>query len=92
MTGYLVAALVMIGLAVAYRLLTWITARGGTSKRDATEIANQVLAEADIFRGSRSADDPEWDGRLRLAKPISEGLPLWPVAPPPRDDRDGDRR
>jgi hypothetical protein len=85
MTGYLVAALVMIGLVAVYRLLTWITARGGTSRRDATEIANQVLAEADIFRGSRSADDPEWDGQNRLARPISEGLPLWPVAPPHRD-------
>ena len=90
MTGYLVAALVVIGLVAVYLLLARITARGGTSHQDPSAVTDQVLAETDAFRGSRSANDPKWDGQNRLAEPTSEGWPLWPVAPRRHDDQDAD--
>ncbi len=88
MTWYLLAALVVIGLLVIAALLRRIGTRGGTSDQDAASIADQVLSEADMFRGSQSADDPRWDGQTRLAEPTSEGMNVWPavVAPPRRDD------
>ena len=73
MTGFLVAALVIVGLVAVYLLLKRITAEGGTSDRDATAIANQVLGEADAYRGSRSADDPALDGQIRIAPPTQDG-------------------
>ncbi|MGH8872239.1 MAG: hypothetical protein ACRDWS_09710 [Acidimicrobiia bacterium] len=73
MSEAVIPFLVWLGLPLAvlatYRLLARITAQGGTSDQDATHIANQVLSQAKAFRGSRSADDPPWDGHNRLAKP-----------------------
>ena len=73
MTGYIVAALVVIGLVAVYVLLIRVTSEGGASDRDASAIANQVLGEADAYRGSRSADDPPLDGQVRLAPPTQDG-------------------
>ncbi|HVR79649.1 MAG TPA: hypothetical protein VMS99_14805 [Acidimicrobiia bacterium] len=60
-------------LVVIYRLLMGVTAQGGASDQDAAATANQILGEADAFRGSRSSDDPAWDGHNRLAPPTQEG-------------------
>jgi hypothetical protein len=73
MTGYLVAAVVIVGLVAVYFLLSRITSEGGTSDRDATAIANQVLGEADAYRGSRSPDDSPLDGQIRIAPPTQDG-------------------
>jgi hypothetical protein len=64
---------VVLVLVVIYRLLMGVTAQGGTSDRDAAATANQILGEADAFRGSRSSDDPPWDGHNRLAPPTQDG-------------------
>lgn len=68
-----------VGLALiaaagaAYFLLARVTAEGGAIESDAAEIASQILAEADGYRGSRSAEDPPWDGKTRLAPPTTPG-------------------
>ncbi len=60
-------------LVVIYRLLMGVTAQGGASDQDAAATANQILGESDAFRGSRSPDDPPWDGHNRLAPPTQDG-------------------
>ena len=67
------AVLVLTVIAVIYRLLIGVTAQGGASDQDAAATANQILGEADAFRGSRSPDDPPWDGHNRLAPPTQDG-------------------
>ena len=73
MSWYLIAGLVAVGAVVIYMLLQQVTARGGTSDRDATDTANQVMGEANAFRGRRRADDPPWDGQKRMAPPTQDG-------------------
>ena len=68
----LFGAAALAALPLLYLLLVRITQRGGTSDRDATLIANQVLGEADAYRGSRSADDPALDGQVRIAPPTQD--------------------
>ena len=67
------------GLAIYY-LVNRVTDMGGTSDRPAEEIADQVWAETDAYRGSRSPDDPPWDGQKRIAPPISDGGGGSPVS------------
>jgi hypothetical protein len=62
------------GAFATYYLLSRLTAQGGGhSSRVATAIVDQVLGDADAYRGSRT-DDPPWDGQNRIAPPISDGL------------------
>jgi hypothetical protein len=70
--------ILMAGLmAVAIFAIRWLLARiagqGGTSERDAIATTNLILGEANAFRGSRSEDDPPWDGYNRLAPPTQDG-------------------
>jgi hypothetical protein len=68
--GLLLAAAIAL---LVYRLLMGITAKGGNSKRDATETVDLFLGEANAFRGSRSAGDPPLDGHNRIAPPTQDG-------------------
>ncbi|HLF59788.1 MAG TPA: hypothetical protein VI980_01245 [Acidimicrobiia bacterium] len=68
--------LVLVGLALLtagtwaiYTLLTRVSAQGGAIDGDATEIANQILAEQDAFLGRSSDESPAWDGKHRLQRP-----------------------
>jgi hypothetical protein len=63
------------GVSAIYILLTKVTAQGGNSTRDATEVVELVLGEANAYRGSRSPDDPPLDGENRIAPPITDGVP-----------------
>lgn len=69
----LVIVSAVLVLVVIYRLLMGVTAQGGASDRDAAATADQILGEADAFRGSRSSDDAPWDGHNRLAPPTQDG-------------------
>ena len=73
MPWYLTVVLLAVAAVVIYLLLERVTASGGTSDRDATDVANQTMGEANAFRGSRSADDPPWDGQKRMAPPTQDG-------------------
>jgi hypothetical protein len=73
MTWYLLGLLVVGGAIAVYRLLGRVTAQGGTSDHDVTEVTEQVMGEINVFRGSRSLDEKAWDGKRRLAHPIH-----WP--------------
>jgi len=64
---------VAIGVFVIPYLLDRVSAKGGASDRTATDIADQVRAETDAYRGSRNPDDRPWDGQNRIAPPISDG-------------------
>ncbi|MGH8948899.1 MAG: hypothetical protein ACRDXF_08580 [Acidimicrobiia bacterium] len=61
------------GVTAIYYLLKRVTEMGGASDRTATDIVDQVRAETDAYRGSRSPGDPPWDGQRRIAPPISDG-------------------
>jgi hypothetical protein len=61
------------GVVAIIRLLDRLTAMGGNSDRPATEVFDQVRGEVDVYRGSRTPDDRPWDGRNRIAPPISDG-------------------
>ncbi|HEX6146968.1 MAG TPA: hypothetical protein VF083_09350 [Acidimicrobiia bacterium] len=63
---------VVVIVAVRW-LLARIAARGGTSERDAVATTNLILGETNAFRGSRSEDEPPWDGHNRLAPPTVDG-------------------
>jgi hypothetical protein len=73
------ALVVLFGLALVGGvwwisvLLTRVSAEGGAIDGDSTEIANQILAESEAFRGGRSADSKPWDGENRLAAPTQDG-------------------
>jgi hypothetical protein len=69
--GLGVIALIGAGFAV-YFLLVRVTAKGGEVQGDASEMAGQILAEADGFRGSRSEGSTPWDGHNRLAPPTQD--------------------
>ena len=64
---------VAVGVIVIPYLINRVSEMGGTSDRTATEIADQVRAEADAYRGSRTPDDRSWDGQNRIAPPVSDG-------------------
>jgi hypothetical protein len=64
---------VAVGVVVIPHLLNRVTDMGGTSDRTATDIVDQVRAQADAYRGSRAPDDRPWDGQNRIAPPISDG-------------------
>jgi hypothetical protein len=64
---------VAVGMIVIPYLLDRVSEMGGMSDRTATDIAEQVRAETDAYRGSRNADDRPWDGQNRIAPPISDG-------------------
>jgi len=64
---------VAVGVIVILYLINRVSEMGGTSDRTATEIADQVRAEADAYRGSRTPDDRPWDGQNRIAPPVSDG-------------------
>jgi len=65
--------LIVIGLiagaVIIYYLLARIASTRGEVEGDAADIAAQVLAEVDGFRGSRSDGTPPWDGHRRIAHP-----------------------
>jgi hypothetical protein len=65
--------LAVVAIVVIRWLLTRIAAQGGTSERDAVATTNLILGEANAFRGSRSEDEPPWDGHNRLAPPTVDG-------------------
>jgi hypothetical protein len=73
MEWYLIAGLAMVAIVAVYSLLARISAQGGASDRDAASTASQILGETDAFRGSRSPDDPPWDGQHRMASPTQDG-------------------
>ena len=73
MTWLLLGLLLFGGAVAVHFLLDLVTAFGGTSRNDATDIAEQVMGEVNAFRGSRSMDDKAWDGKRRLAPPTD-----WP--------------
>jgi hypothetical protein len=73
MEWVLYAGLALVAIVAIRSLLTRITAQGGTSDRDPAATVNQILAEADAFRGSRSPDDRPWDGQKRMASPTQDG-------------------
>lgn len=54
-------------------LLSRVTAAGGADDGDPTEIATQIMAEANVFRGRASQESPPWDGVNRLAPPTQDG-------------------
>jgi hypothetical protein len=64
---------VAVGVIVIPYLLNRVSEMGGTSESTATEIVDQVRAETDAYRGSRTPDDRPWDGQNRIAPPISDG-------------------
>jgi hypothetical protein len=66
------ALLIASGVAI-YLLLFRISGKGGESNVDALDTANQILAETDAFRGSRSPGDRPWDGMKRMAPPTQDG-------------------
>ena len=69
----LYAGVAVVAIVAIRWLLTRIAAQGGTSDRDAAAMVDQILAEADAFRGSRSPDDRPWDGQKRMAPPTQDG-------------------
>jgi len=69
----LYAGLAVVAIVAIRWLLARISAAGGTSDRDAVVTTNQILGAANAFRGSRSHDDPPWDGHNRLAPPTQDG-------------------
>lgn len=73
MTPYVIAGLLVVAAVAVWYLLRRITAEGGASGKDAAATAAQVLGEANVLRGSRSDDDPAWDGHNRLASPTQDG-------------------
>jgi hypothetical protein len=73
MTWYVLGLLVVGGAVAVYRLLGRVTAQGGGTHHDVTEVAEQVMGEVNTFRGSRSLDERAWDGKRRLAPPTD-----WP--------------
>jgi hypothetical protein len=73
MTWLLLGLLVVGGAIAVYRLLGRVTAQGGTSAHDVTEVTEQIMGEVNAFRGSRSLDEKAWDGKRRLAPPTT-----WP--------------
>ena len=69
----LLIVLGLIGCSFAvYFLLVRVTAKGGEVQGDASQIAGQILAEADGFRGTRSEGSTPWDGHNRLAPPTQD--------------------
>ena len=58
-------AFVIVSGALVWRMLGSLAERGGNSRADAAETADQVLAQADAFRVSRHTRGA-WDGRQRL--------------------------
>lgn len=73
MEWVLIAGLTVVSIVSIRWLLARITGQGGTSDRDAVVTTNMILGEANAFRGSRSEDDPPWDGHNRLAPPTVDG-------------------
>jgi hypothetical protein len=73
MEWVLYAGLAVVVIVAIRFLLQRITAAGGTSDRGAVATSNLILGEANAFRGSRSEDDPPWDGHNRLAPPTVDG-------------------
>jgi len=69
-----IAVLVLAAGWSVYMLLSRISEEGGRSDADAAHTAEQILAEADALRGSRSETGPGWDGVNRLAAPTTEGV------------------
>jgi hypothetical protein len=63
---------VVVIIAIRWLLLR-IAAQGGTSDSDAAATVDQILAESDAFRGSRSPGDRPWDGQKRMAPPTQDG-------------------
>lgn len=61
------------GVGWIYVLLTRVTTQGGAVDGDPTELAAQIMAEADAFRGSGSRESPPWDGVNRLGPPTQDG-------------------
>jgi len=72
MTGWIIIGLLVFAALIAY-LLMRITDLGGASDRDASETASLILGEADVYRGSRTRDDPPLDGNNRIAPPTQDG-------------------
>jgi hypothetical protein len=73
MEWVLYAGLAVVAIVAIRWLFARIAAQGGTSERDAVATANLILGEANAFRGSRSGDEPPWDGHNRLAPPTVDG-------------------
>jgi hypothetical protein len=73
MEWVLIAGLTVVSIVSIRWLLARIAGQGGTSDRDAVVTTNMILGEANAFRGSRSEDDPPWDGHNRLAPPTVDG-------------------
>jgi hypothetical protein len=73
MEWILIAGLMAVAIFAIRWLLTRIAGQGGTSERDAVATTNLILGEANVFRGSRSEDDPPWDGHNRLGPPTQDG-------------------
>lgn len=73
MEWVLYGGLAVVAIVAIRWLLLRITAQGGTSDRDAAATVEQIMAETDAFRGSRSPGDRPWDGQKRMAPPTQEG-------------------
>jgi hypothetical protein len=82
----MIPLLIVIGLIagafIIYHLLVRIASTGGEVDGDAADIAAQILAEVDGFRGSRSDETPAWDGHRRLAHPTKDDGGLGGVEAP----------
>lgn len=73
MTWLLITVLVAAGaVVVVWILLNRVSEIGGTSDRDATEIAHQYMGEANALRGRRTPDDPPLERLNRLAPPTQD--------------------
>jgi hypothetical protein len=73
MSTAIVLLLLVGGGLTIYYLLNRVTEQGGGSDGDAAAIVDQVLGEANAYRGSRKPGDPPLDGKNRIAPPISDG-------------------
>lgn len=65
MVWLIIAGLSLVTLKTILALLGRVTAWGG-DRPGGHEVARQVMAEADVFRGAREDPDLDWDGRSRI--------------------------
>ncbi|HEX5695100.1 MAG TPA: hypothetical protein VFZ15_01850 [Acidimicrobiia bacterium] len=72
MTPLLIVIGLIAGAFIIYHLLVRIAVTRGEVEGDAADIAAQVLAEVEGFRGSRSDGTPAWDGQRRIAHPTKD--------------------
>lgn len=55
-----------VAVAAIWRMVGVVAGRGGEVSGDAADLAEQVLAQSEAFRGDDSEHRPAWDGVERL--------------------------